>query len=292
MWTREELKGKAKGSFKRFYWGAVVVCLLAFLFTSEYGTSRLESRYHKKSQDDSYLFAPDAMKSHEDNFGNFFNSSTVIDTVEGVMNHALKPLERLGGFGAFVARFIEAPVFIAAYAIPILFAVLFMGFGILVGNPLLVGCKRYFMCNRQEDTKIDTVLYVFRRNYVNTVFIMFCRGIFIFLWTLLLVIPGIVKSYEYRMVPYILSENPGISRRRAFELSKLMMDGQKWNVFLLDLSFILWNLFGVITFQLGNIFYVNPYIAATDAELYGALRRHVMLVNNIEQWELPGFLKK
>ena len=61
------------------------------------------------------------------------------------------------------------------------------------------------------------------------------KGLFQFLWLLLLVIPGIIKSYEYRMIPYILSENPKVSRQRAFEISKLMMNGNKWDTFVLDL---------------------------------------------------------
>ena len=62
---------------------------------------------------------------------------------------------------------------------------------------------------------------------MNIVEIMFLKSLYTFLWTLLLIVPGIIKSYEYRMVPYILSENPAIDSKRAFELSKRMMDGQK-----------------------------------------------------------------
>ena len=71
---------------------------------------------------------------------------------------------------------------------------------------------------------------------------MFLKGLFQGLWSLLFVIPGIIKSYEYRMIPYILSENPNISRKRAFEISKQMMKGNKWDTFVLDLSFIGWQI--------------------------------------------------
>ena len=80
------------------------------------------------------------------------------------------------------------------------------------------------------------------------------RGLKTFLWGLLLVIPGIIKSYEYRMIPYILSENPGMDTKRAFQLSAEMMYGQKWNAFVLDLSFILWLILGAITCGLVNVF--------------------------------------
>ena len=63
-------------------------------------------------------------------------------------------------------------------------------------------------------------------HYVNIVLTMFLRELFTSLWTLLLVIPGIVKHYEYLMIPYILAENPGMDRKEAFQISKRMMDGQ------------------------------------------------------------------
>lgn len=69
------------------------------------------------------------------------------------------------------------------------------------------------------------------------------------------------------MIPYILAENPEISRERAFEISKQMMDGQKGDAFVLDLSFIGWNILSVITLGIVGILYVNPYQSATWAEL-------------------------
>ena len=112
----------------------------------------------------------------------------------------------------------------------------------------------------------------FQMNYQGNVVTMFCRDLFIGLWSLLLVIPGIVKSYEYRMVPYILAENPSIHRKDAFKLSQEMMDGEKWNAFVLDLSFILWRLAAAFTCGILNIFYVNPYIDLTFTELYILLK--------------------
>lgn len=102
--------------------------------------------------------------------------------------------------------------------------------------------------------------------------VMFMQNLYIFLWTLLLVIPGIVKSYSYRMVPYIMAEQPDINYRDAIRISREMMDGEKMNTFVLDLSFILWGLLGAVTCGLGAVFYVKPYVEATNAELYVTLR--------------------
>ena len=100
---------------------------------------------------------------------------------------------------------------------------------------------------------------------------MFLRNIFTALWYITIV-GGVIKTYEYRMIPYILAENPKIKRKEAFKLSKQMMKGNKWKTFILDISFFGWNLLSIITMGLLSIFYVNPYSAATNAELYIALK--------------------
>ena len=74
------------------------------------------------------------------------------------------------------------------------------------------------------------------------------------------------------MIPYILADNPDIDKKEAFAKSKAMMEGNKWKVFVLDLSFILWYLLGVITCGILNVFYVEPYRQLTDAALYEALK--------------------
>ena len=142
-------------------------------------------------------------------------------------------------------------------------------------RPLEVGCRRYFLEDIIRPAELDCLKAGFSGNYRNVVWVMFCRDIFIFLWTLLLIVPGIVKSYEYRMVPYVLAENPDLSREEAFALSKRMMDGDKMNAFILDLSFIGWALLTILTCGLVGIFYYQPYLALTDAALYQTLKKKV-----------------
>lgn len=141
--------------------------------------------------------------------------------------------------------------------------------GVFVGNVLLVGGYRFFILNQTETPTAGTLAYGFKTgNYGNIVLIMFLRDLFTGLWTLLFIVPGIIKHYEYLMIPYILSENPGMSREEAFLISKKMMMGQKWEVFVLDLSFIGWWILGAITCGIVGVFYVEPYRQATMAELY------------------------
>ena len=120
----------------------------------------------------------------------------------------------------------------------------------------------------------DVTTSGFKNGYAHIGMIMFLRGLFTGLWMLLFIIPGIVKSYEYMMIPYLLAEHPEMTRQEAFAESKQMMDGNKWDAFVLDLSFIGWTLLGVCTFGILLVFYVEPYIYLTRAELYHALKNN------------------
>lgn len=142
---------------------------------------------------------------------------------------------------------------------------------IFVFNPLKVGGKRFYVVNAQENADLGEMLYPFRANYGKTVVTMLVTSIYIFLWSLLLLIPGIIKAYSYRMVPYILQENPDMETGEIIKMSRDMMDGNKWDTFLLDLSFIGWILFGIVTLGLGLIFWTRPYMDQTGAELYLAI---------------------
>ena len=140
---------------------------------------------------------------------------------------------------------------------------------VFVGNLLKMGGYRFFILNQTAQPGIGTLLDGFRSgHYVNIVLTMFLRDLFTALWSLLLVVPGIVKHYEYLMVPYIIAENPAMDYKEAFQISKRMMDGQKMETFILDLSFLGWDILTVITCGMVGIFYASPYKQATFAELY------------------------
>ena len=140
---------------------------------------------------------------------------------------------------------------------------------VFVGNLLKMGGYRFFILNQTAQPGIGTLLDGFRSgHYVNIVLTMFLRDLFTALWSLLLVVPGIVKHYEYLMVPYIIAENPAMDRKEAFQISKQMMDGEKMEAFIMDLSFLGWYLLSAVTCGLLAIFYVNPYVQASFAEMY------------------------
>lgn len=140
---------------------------------------------------------------------------------------------------------------------------------VFVGNLLKMGGYRFFILNQTVQPGIGTLLDGFRSgHYVNIVLTMFLRDLFTALWSLLLVVPGIVKHYEYLMVPYIIAENPAMDYKEAFQISKQMMDGEKMEAFIMDLSFLGWYLLSAVTCGLLAIFYVNPYVQASFAEMY------------------------
>lgn len=140
---------------------------------------------------------------------------------------------------------------------------------VFVGNLLKMGGYRFFILNQTAQPGIGTLLDGFRSgHYVNIVLTMFLRDLFTTLWSLLLVVPGIVKHYEYLMVPYIIAENPAMDYKEAFQINKQMMDGEKMEAFIMDLSFLGWYLLSAVTCGLLAIFYVNPYVQASFAEMY------------------------
>ena len=278
MWTRAELKSKAKFSFKRNYWKSVLISLiLALLVGGGSSGSSISSAVSNNligssdssvtddySNDDSILYE-----------GNDFYDDTYDGNVEDDIDDLKSMADNTAGMmaiGIFLIVFII--VFVVLMAVVILLDV-------FIFNPLEVGCKKYYLRNLNEPAQVGNIGYAFDNNYKNITKTMFFRDLFTVLWTLLFIIPGIVKSYEYQMIPYLLADNPQMTKEQAFEESKRMMQGQKWKAFVLDLSFIGWNILSALTLGILGIFYVQPYMDATHAALYEALR-YGMPYNNAQ----------
>lgn len=249
MWTRSELKQRAKVSFKRYYWPAVGVCFLVLIlqFLMGNGTSTPTTTYQISSN--TVYEQEDVTSQAQDYVQDFIFSES--------------------GMGMWSDLFATG---IAFYAIIILLIRIALSY--FIYNPIHVGKASFFYRNRQEKVGVGELAFSFNKEYfISVVKTMFFVDLYTFLWTLLFVIPGIVKSYSYRMVPYILSESPNLSTKDAIQLSKDMTQGHKMNMFILDLSFLGWALLGAITFGLTDIFYTMPYREATEAELYAVLRQ-------------------
>lgn len=178
------------------------------------------------------------------------------------------------GFGgAGRADVTEIIAFVVAFlAVFLVIMVIAFALDIFVFEPLKVGGQRFFVVSHYQKAELNELGFAFTHSYMNIVKTMFLKNLYTWLWYLLLIVPGIIKSYEYRMIPYILAENPDIDTKEAFARSKEMMNGNKMDAFVLDWSFFGWWLFGIVTCGFGAIFWVTPYIYMTDAELYVALK--------------------
>lgn len=165
-----------------------------------------------------------------------------------------------------------AAVVLAALLIIIAALALVILVNVLIVNPLLVGINRFKINAVNDKGNVSDLGHGFDCAYKRNIKTLFFVDLYLILWSCLFIIPGIVKSYQYRMIPYILADNPDIDKKEAFDKSKAMMKGNKWRVFVLDLSFILWYLLGSITFGIVSVFYVEPYKQLTDAALYEALK--------------------
>lgn len=201
-----------------------------------------------------------------------------------------------GYFRAFMGKpiAIEETSFVAAGIIgmALIAVIVAIIIRIFLGYPLEVGGQKYFIKSTEEEFDINYMAYVFKKDrYMPSIKAMLYRDILIFLWTLLLIIPGIIKSYAYRMTPYILADNPNIGSKRALELSNQMTQGQKMNMFILDLSFIGWYFLGLLAFGIGVIF-VKPYENATRAELYLVLKENAFVNGHCNTDELHRVASK
>lgn len=257
MWTRTLLKKNAKVAFQRNYWMCVAVSFVAAILMGGFSV----------------------------NSSSRVNVSDVNNAGNTSMEYSLE---------SFVEFFRQVP--------PYFWTILWIAtvVGLLIGlcvailftNLVQVGCNRYFLENREHKTGFGQLFYSFQGGrYGATVWVMFLRVIYIFGWSLLFIIPGIVKSYSYMLVPYIMAENPSLDHKRVFQLSREMMNGHKWDAFVLELSFIGWFLLAAFTpMAILGILYVNPYVYATYAEFYSAMKAEGKMKGILQPGELPTTL--
>ncbi|MGI5898952.1 MAG: DUF975 family protein [Christensenellales bacterium] len=137
----------------------------------------------------------------------------------------------------------------------------------IIGASATLGHKLYYTSLiRREAVRVDMIFSRFTI-WLKAWGLSLFTGLFIFLWSLLLIIPGIIAAYRYSMAPYIMSENPDIGIREAVDISKDMMNGNKGRLFVLELSFIGWAILASFTLGIGFL-WLNPYMEAARASFY------------------------
>ncbi|MBR1528782.1 MAG: DUF975 family protein [Oscillospiraceae bacterium] len=158
-----------------------------------------------------------------------------------------------------------------------------------LGGVVKCGECKFFCKARTGDVNFGYVFDNFQGGrYMPTVKVMFQMQLEITLWSLLFIIPGVIKSYEYALVPYLMAENPYLTKERALQISKQTMDGEKMKFFSLGLSFIGWLFLGAMACGFG-IMFVTPYMEATYAEFYTCMRAKMIATGITSEEELTGY---
>lgn len=167
----------------------------------------------------------------------------------------------------------------------------FLGFlvyaALLIGMPVLaVGCVWAFTrVYRREQVQVQDIFMPFG-NFARNLGGMLWMGLWIFLWALLLYIPGIIKMFEYMLTPFLLADYPNLRPKEALKISKRMTYGHKLDLFVMQLSFIGWHLLSALTFGILEIVYVGPYYGASMAGCYEELRVRALRDGIVAESEL------
>ena len=146
-------------------------------------------------------------------------------------------------------------------------------YALFVTNAITVGVSNYFIKNTDSKPSFADAFSGFKVKYGRNIGTLLLVGIKTVLWTLLFIIPGIIKSFEYAIIPYILADDSEISSKDAFKKAKEMMKGNKWRLFKLEFSFIGWFVLCVLTLGIGTFFLI-PYVNAAAAEFYVELKNN------------------
>jgi uncharacterized membrane protein len=143
---------------------------------------------------------------------------------------------------------------------------------LLFGGVLSIGMNIVLLgISRNGSSNFENLFDGFRNGLGNNIVASILVQVFTFLWSLLFIIPGIVKSYSYSMTYFILADNPDMAPTDAIKASREMMDGKKWRLFCLDLSFIGWYLLSILTLGILAL-WISPYNMMARAEFYESIK--------------------
>ena len=280
MFDRPAFKAAGKANFERNYWACVAVSVILVIAMSfGTGSSGAASTYNV------IMRSGGNIKGYVDDYDDY-DDWDGYDYSYGYGNDYGYGSGGYGDYGAAVL----GPMMAVLMGFAAVAGAVGVAVRVCAANPYQVGTCRFFMENRDRaDAKFALVGRGFAKNYGNVVLTQFLKDLYTILWLLLFIVPGIIKSYAYFCVPYILAENPDLDHKRVIELSQEMTHGYKGRIFVTDLSFILWFLLNALTLGILGIFFLNPYVFGTRAEIYDFLRRNALENGIATTVELPGF---
>ncbi len=317
MMKRKELKKNARRSLKKHWLTLVFVCIIGMLITGE----ALFARYNVKTTGSSSFLASreqnaesdeeviekwqdilDRIEISTDDSSN--TESITVTDLDSLLESSVNSHEtttedyRRGVLSGVMSRFSSGSFFptmaasivsllrltSSASAVSLLISTLLAFiFWFLFKNIYAVISARMFLESHQyEKVHMHRLTYIFRSgHWFKACATMFLKEVFQTLWSLT-IIGGIIKYYSYFLVPYIVAENPDIAPLDAITLSRKMMKGHKWQCFILQMSFLGWEILNLFTFNILNLAFLRPYENAAECEFY------IMLRNEAKEAQLEG----
>lgn len=290
MFSIKKIKKEGKKVFLKKFWKIVAVCFIVTVLIGDTTISLLkkEVNFVNYNYQNNYENTFEG-KSNSEIVNEFINSSNnngkkinkyLNNATKGVLAGIVNNINKSESFLFGILNALNQVIFkdgIGAGIIILIGSIFIFLYWFFISNVILVGRARFFLENRKnDDIKMIKLLYPYKiKKAKNIAVAMFKKKLYTFLWSFT-IIGGVTKYYSYILVPYILAENPSLKAKDALMLSKKMTKGYKWKIFLLDLSFFGYDILGVLTLNITNLLYKNPYKQCTYTELYMHLRNIYM----------------
>lgn len=284
----KEIKKNSRKSLKKCLWNCIIVCfIVSIVIGGGYRYSTAYNVYQTGNQfiDIKHLSNLTAIT----NFLSFTKLNNLWLTIisyrptNGILSSLFNSITGTGSVIIGILNILNQ--FIFRNSIPTLITVnislfLYIFLFIFLYNIIIVGRSRYFLeLQQKKDTQISKIFYVYNiKKVVNVALIMMIKFIKSLLWDLT-IIGGLIKHYEYSVIPYLLAENPNMEIKEYFMLAKKMTYGKKMDLFKIDLSLLGWYVLGILSLGLSNVFYFRPYKESLKANLYLELRKNKSLKN-------------
>lgn len=273
----ETIKVKAKENIKHNYFKTVIVTFIVYcvlnggiiystkniLDISVYDTNTKE--IIKDIDIDEALEKSDKVIEYENNLSNKYKYGIMSYLVNETINTRSLTFTIINAINniIFNSKLTIGILIIISSLVLIIFRVLFI-------DILDIGLKRYYL---NKKNKIEDILYPYKSKKIfHLSYILFLKNIYL-IYYLLTIVKFIPKYYEYKLIPYILAENPHLSKDEVFKLANNLSDNNKLNMFKLDLSLIGFYMLKIITFNLSSIFYFNIYKESIYKEIYLTLKK-------------------
>lgn len=283
----KEVRNKGKRIYKSNFWKVVAVCFITAIMTGGSTIYLIRNEYNSNNSNLIHQSGILDNKSNSQIVRDFIKSAyktkdkvdTYLNgTTKGIIATFVNNIHSSNSFVFGVLNAVNELVFKNKITsgiiifIGVLVRFLYWLFG---SNVIKVGKARFFLENRKyKKTRMKRLLFAYQdKKYKNIAKVMFKKCLYEFLWSFT-IIGGIIKHYSYYFVPYIISENPDMKSDDVIRLSKNMTKDYRWKMFLLDLSFVPYYIFGICTFNIFNLLVTNPYKECSYTELYMNIRKN------------------